>query len=71
MSALNKTFTPKLRKSPNRGGWTYVIMPGSAKFFSTRGLVRVAGPSTGIHFEALWPLATVRTNCRSKLNFGR
>ena len=28
------------QKSPNKGGWTYVVMPGSAKFFGTRGLVK-------------------------------
>jgi len=29
MSTLNKTFTAKLRRSPSKGGWTYVVMPGS------------------------------------------
>jgi hypothetical protein len=36
-----KQFRAKLRKSNSKGGWTYVIMPGSAKFFGTRGLVKV------------------------------
>ena len=27
MSALNKKFTATLQKSPNKGGWTYVVMP--------------------------------------------
>jgi len=36
-AVLNKTFTARLRKSSNRGGWTYLIWPESAAFFGTRG----------------------------------
>jgi hypothetical protein len=36
MATLTKTFTATLQKSPNKGGWTYLVMPGSAKFFGTR-----------------------------------
>jgi hypothetical protein len=36
MSKLAKTFTAKLQKSPNGGGWTYVVWPQSVKFFGTR-----------------------------------
>jgi hypothetical protein len=35
MSTLKKRFTAKLQKSPAKGGWTYVVMDDSAKFFGT------------------------------------
>ena len=32
---MDKRFTGKLQKSAAKGGWTYVVMPGSVAYFGT------------------------------------
>ena len=51
LSEIDLEFTSTLRKSPNKGGWTYAKYPGSVEYFGTRGPGQGAGTADGEPFR--------------------
>jgi len=44
---IDRQFNTTLLQSPAKGGWTYVVMDGSADYLGTRGRVKVSATVDG------------------------
>lgn len=52
VGTLDLRFDATIEKSSAPGGWTYVVLPGSAELFGTRGRVKVLGTMDGQPFRS-------------------
>lgn len=52
MSNALVNFSERVIKSPNKGGWTYMVWPNSVQFLGTRARVKVRGTMDGEPFAS-------------------